>query len=50
MGGILNAYFDENFNADNLKSMYTRGNFDFGGPLAGYNNVRTPLYSEIIVR
>jgi len=39
MGGIINAYFDENFRVGHLKSKYTRANFDFGGPLAGYENL-----------
>ena len=38
-GGILNYYLDGRFNASNLRSVYTRGTFDYGGPLEGYDNI-----------
>ena len=38
-GGILNYYLDGKFNASNLRSVYTRGTFDYGGPLEGYDNI-----------
>lgn len=38
-GGILNYYLDGKFNASNLRSVYTRGTFDYGGPLQGYDNI-----------
>ena len=38
-GGIINYYFDSDFNVTNLKSRHTRGNFDYGGPLDGYTSM-----------
>jgi hypothetical protein len=39
-GGFpTNYFFDKHFSTTNLKSVYTRGNFDYGGPLAGYDNL-----------
>ena len=38
-GGVLNYYLDAKFNASNLRTVYTRGTFDYGGPLQGYDNI-----------
>lgn len=36
--GVLNQYFDKNFNVTNLQTRYTRATFVYGAPLAGYDN------------
>jgi len=39
-GSVINFYFDARFSVNNLKNVYTRGTFDYGGPLkyGSYNN------------
>ena len=31
---MVNYFFDSSFSEDNLKSLYTRGSYAYGGPLA----------------
>jgi len=38
-GGLINYFFDDGFNNSTLVSEYTRGLFDFGGPLEGFSDV-----------
>ena len=32
-GGLINFYFDARFSEDNLRSVYSRSNYNYGGPL-----------------
>jgi len=38
IGGILNQYFDKNFNVSNPVTKYTKGFYSYGAPLKGFSN------------